>query len=151
MDTENALARIFGYRAIPNGFAFSRAGELIGSKITGFDIREAATRELIEEWMGEKPFMRAEATTAAVEPSADALELFAEGSRLMRADRRDDAVILWTRAYEKDPKNLVIRKQIWRALYPERFGDPIDLAWQKEQIAREDSVGFRAANPKIRE
>lgn len=64
----------------------------------------------------------------------------------MRAGRRDEAVARWTDAYEKDRGNLVIRKQIWRALYPERFGDPIDLAWQKEQIAREDLLGFRAAN-----
>lgn len=64
----------------------------------------------------------------------------------MRAGRRQEGVGLWIHAYEHDPKNFVIRKQIWRALYPERFGDPIDLAWQKEQIAREDELGFREAN-----
>lgn len=68
----------------------------------------------------------------------------------MRAGRRGEALALWTRAYEGDPLNFVIRKQIWRALYPERFGEPIDLAWQKRQIAREDDLGFREANPDLK-
>lgn len=68
----------------------------------------------------------------------------------MRTGRRGEALALWTRAYERDPENFVIRKQIWRALYPERFGEPIDLAWQKGQIAREDDLGFREANPDLK-
>ena len=60
-----------------------------------------------------------------------------------------DALAAWARAVEKDPKNFVIRKQIWRALYPERFGETLDLAWQKEQIARENAEGFAAANPDL--
>jgi tetratricopeptide (TPR) repeat protein len=134
---------VFGYRAIPNGFAFSRDGTLIGSKITGFDVREAPTRDVIEGWLANKaPGM----LEAAREPAGDALDLFADGSRLMREGRRDEALSLWAQAYEQDPGNFVIRKQIWRALYPERFGDPIDMAWQKEQMAREAQLGFRRAN-----
>ncbi len=145
VDRDNALARILGYRAIPNGFAFSVGGELIGSKITGFDVRDAATRELTLSWLDARgaPSLPAPGAEAA----SDALELFAEGSQVMRAGRSGEALELWARAYERDRGNLVIRKQIWRALYPERFGDPIDLAWQKEQIAREDALGFRTANP----
>lgn len=67
----------------------------------------------------------------------------------MRERRCTQALAAWAQAFEKDPQNFVIRKQIWRALYPERFGDPIDLAWQKEQIAHEDAEGFLVANPGI--
>ena len=149
VDTENELARVFGYRAIPNGFAFDPDGRLIGSKITGFDIRDTATRELVESWIAPRTVI-IELEPTATEASTEALDLFAEGSRLMRDGRRDEALAAWARAFAKDPKNFVIRKQIWRALYPDRFGDPIDLAWQKEQIAREDAVGFGAANPTLR-
>jgi hypothetical protein len=148
VDTDNVLARTFGYRAIPNGFAFSKDGDLIGSKITGFDVRDAATRELVERWMAMKPGP-GDAAAPIAEPSVEALDLFAAGSRFMREGRRVEAIATWARAFEKDPKNFIIRKQIWRALYPDRFSDPIDLAWQKEQIAREDELGFRTANPTL--
>ncbi len=149
VDTENALGRIFGYRAIPNGFAFASDGRLIGSKISGFDIRDAATRELVERWMataGKVAAAAATQDTVASEPTPEELDLFAEGSRLMREGRREEALRAWARAFEKDPKNFVIRKQIWRTLYPDRFGDPIDLAWQKEQMTREETLGFTAAD-----
>lgn len=116
--------------------------------MTGFDIRDAGTRELIEGWIAADRASQSGAEAAA-EPSAEALDLFARGSRLMREGHREEALASWARAFEKDPRNFVIRKQIWRALYPERFGDPLDLAWQKEQMAREDAEGFLAANPQI--
>lgn len=149
VDRENELARIFGYRAIPNGFAFDAHGALIGSKIPGFDIREAASRELLESWLGTSDPRSGSEQPVTAAPVTEALDLFAEGSRLMREGDRTRAVAAWARAFETDPKNFVIRKQIWRALYPDRFGDPIDLAWQKEQMAREDAEGFLAANPEI--
>lgn len=117
--------------------------------MTGFDIRDAGTRELVESWIAADRAPQAGAEATAAEPSAEALDLFAEGSRLMREGHREEALASWARAFEKDPKNFVIRKQIWRALYPERFGDPIDLAWQKEQMVREDAEGFLAANPEL--
>lgn len=115
--------------------------------MTGFDIRDAGTPGLVESWIAGDGAARAPAAGAAAESSTEALDLFAEGSRLMREGHRDEALTSWARAFGKDPQNFVIRKQIWRALYPERFGDPIDLAWQKEQIAREDALGLLAANP----
>jgi hypothetical protein len=39
-----------------------------------------------------------------------------------------------------DPDNLVIRKQLWRADHPERFGEVIDGDWQRQQLAREREV-----------
>ena len=39
------------------------------------------------------------------------------------------------RALRYDPDNFVIRKQIWALLHPERFTEPIDYAWQQEQLA----------------
>ncbi|HET9001516.1 MAG TPA: hypothetical protein VFP86_17890 [bacterium] len=53
----------------------------------------------------------------------------------------------WIRAAEADPENLLIRKQIWHLLYPERFEPEGDFAWQKAQRAREARLGIRNANP----
>ncbi|MGH6914041.1 MAG: hypothetical protein ACREH3_10080 [Geminicoccales bacterium] len=149
VDAQNELARVFGYRAIPNGFAFARDGALLGSKIPGFDIRDAGSRDLLERWLASGSEVRPISDEPAAEPVTEALDLFANGSRLMREGHTTEALAAWAKAFERDPKNFVIRKQIWRALYPDRFGDPIDLAWQKEQVARENEIGFRAANPAL--
>ena len=111
-----------------------------------------ATFYLVRLFLAREPLGDARPSADAVvapPPEPEALDLFAEGSRLMREGRRAEALAAWAKAFERDPKNFVIRKQIWRALYPGRFGDPIDLAWQKEQIAREDELGFTAANPRL--
>ncbi len=134
-----------GFRAIPNGYAFDREGMLIGERVTGFDIRRDETRELVRSWLARR---RGERVVPSAE-GGDAMALFARGTAALHAGRREEALALWHRAYAADPANLVIRKQIWRALYPERFGDPIDTAWQREQTKREDGLGFAAANPTL--
>lgn len=65
---------------------------------------------------------------------------FALGAVLRRQGRLADAVTCWRTALALDPANFTVRKQIWLAEHPERFGERIDFAWQKEQLARE---GYR--------
>lgn len=80
----------------------------------------------------------------------DAMALFALGAVHLRAGRSEEALRLWHRAYLLDEANFLIRKQIWRALYPERFPDDrIDTDWQKEQMRREEELGFSVANPQL--
>jgi len=146
LDRDGALARAFGYRAIPNGFCFGPDGRLVGSRIRGFDIREADTRALVERWLAGSG---AETVADAASANDPALDLFARGNARFVSGDREAALALWHRAYLLDPDNFVIRKQIWRALYPQRFGEPIDLAWQKEQTDRESRLGFTAANPEL--
>ncbi len=59
------------------------------------------------------------------------------GRLLESLGRRDEAVAEWRAALYRDPENLTIRKQIWAALYPEKFHPTIDWAWQREQLPRE--------------
>ena len=43
-------------------------------------------------------------------------------------------------ALKVDPKNWLIRKQIWAIEHPDRFYDgPVDFAWQRTQLRRESS------------
>lgn len=151
VDTGNRLARVLRYRAIPNGYLFGPDGVLLDEQVTRFDLlREPGTLDLVKGWLGrgpavEKPTPRAGADDA----TARALELFALGDALRDRGERERALARWHAAYLLDPGSFVIRKQIWRALYPERFGERIDTEWQREQVAREDALGFGAANPAL--
>ena len=49
VDPENELARVFGYRAIPNGFAFGPDGRLIGSKIPSLDNLAGASPGMLQK------------------------------------------------------------------------------------------------------
>ncbi len=146
IDADGALARAFGYRAIPNGFCFGPDGELRDAVIPRFDIRDDATRARVERWLAGE---RAAEAPAFAAPDDEALALFHGGFEAREAGRREEALRMWHRAYLRDPASFVVRKQIWRELYPDRFGERIDLAWQKEQLAREKELGFSAANPAL--
>ena len=146
IDADGALARAFGYRAIPNGFCFGPDGELRDAVIPRFEIRDDAIRARVDRWLAGE---RADETPAFAAPDDAALAMFQSGVEAREAGRRVEALRLWHRAYLHDPTSFVVRKQIWRELYPERFGAKIDLDWQKEQIAREKELGFTAANPTL--
>ncbi|MBA2759910.1 MAG: hypothetical protein H0U38_09505 [Chloroflexia bacterium] len=55
----------------------------------------------------------------------------------MDAGWTEDGVRHWRRALDMDPENLVIRKQIWAARFPEKFHPVIDWDWQKTQLEQE--------------
>ena len=152
VDTENRLARILGYRAIPNGYVFGPDGALLDVKVTNFDLRREgpATLGIVRGWLGRAPITEKLATRPGMNSAIPAaLELFAQGDRLLQAGRRDAGLARWHAAFLADPASMVVRKQIWRELYPDRFGELIDLEWQKQQVARENEIGFGAANPSL--
>lgn len=149
VDTENRLAAILGYRVIPNGYLFARDGTLLDELVGDFDLRHPTTRELVLSWLGRGAAPPRAAQTPITSSDADALALFAEGVELLADGDRELGLARWHRAYLAAPQSFVIRKQIWRALYPERFGDPIDTDWQRSQMACEKELGFGAANPAL--
>jgi tetratricopeptide (TPR) repeat protein len=65
---------------------------------------------------------------------------FGLGTALELQGDRDAALGEWRTALGLDPANFTVRKQIWRLEHPERFYPEIDLAWQKEQLAREGNT-----------
>ena len=94
-----------------------------------------------------QPGARAADTGSAAALSEEAARLFREGAALYKKGARQEAAARWRRAVALQPENFLIRKQLWRALHPERFGETLDLDWQKEQLAREKAEGIEAANP----
>ena len=59
---------------------------------------------------------------------------------LLEQGKKAEAVAELRQAFQLDPQNWLIRKQLWAIENPDAFykGD-VDYSWQKEQIAREDA------------
>ena len=53
VDEENSLARIFGYRAIPNGILVDEEGKLQFQQYGGFEIKKEETRRLGSAFMSD--------------------------------------------------------------------------------------------------
>lgn len=68
----------------------------------------------------------------------NARALFARGAVALRLRKVRDAVSFWRRAFNLEPNNWVVRKQLWALEYPERFYPRIDHNWQNEQIRRDE-------------
>ncbi|HUG16071.1 MAG TPA: hypothetical protein VMM78_13765 [Thermomicrobiales bacterium] len=66
------------------------------------------------------------------------------GRLLDSLGKRDEAVKEWQDALHRDPENLVIRKQIWVARYPEKFHPTIDWDWQRQQLKQEREAEIAA-------
>ena len=140
VDEGNLLGQLYGFKAIPNGLLIDELGLLRYKRLGGFDIRRAETAAVLDRWDAgsdlSEPSDQPEAMPGSNRPDAD--DLFRRGHDHFRRGKADEAVGLWRRALDLDPKNYIIRKQIWAVEHPERFyeGD-IDYAWQREQMAGE--------------
>ncbi len=62
---------------------------------------------------------------------------FGRGRALLGLKRKDDAVKSLQSALKLDPKNYLIRKQIWVIRFPDKFHPEIDWAWQRVQMKKE--------------
>lgn len=141
VDEQGLTSGAFGFKAIPNGVLVDPEGIVRYAKFGGFSVERAEDVAAVERFLvGEDPGPSAEHKTpyrlGPVESELIATKLRL-GGLLASLGRRDEAVAEWQAALRLDPQNLVIRKQIWAALHPEKFHPTIDWAWQKEQLAAE--------------
>ncbi len=134
IDAENVLGDAFGFKAIPNGVLIGADGRLDGTVAGGFEIRQDATRELVERWLSAEDVAISEGESDH-EWSAEALGLFRDAGAAVRRGERDQAVDLLKQAYPLEPDNFIIRKQLWAIEHPEKFyeGD-VDYGWQRKQL-----------------
>ncbi len=144
IDSGNALAQQYGFRAIPDVVCIDRDG-IVRLKASRFSIERPQNVGRLEGALDgslQEPSGGAEAL-----PSERALGLFREGAACQARGDHARAASLWREAAALEPENLIIRKQLWRARHPERFGEQIDLGWQQAQRARESAEGIARANP----
>ena len=88
----------------------------------------------------------------AAEAFARALDLdqesasaaFGLGTALHELGQTSAALDAWRRALRLEPENFIIRKQIWRVEYPEKFYPTIDYEWQQVKLAQEKAAEGQA-------
>ena len=139
VDEENLLGRLYGFKAVPNGFLIDEEGVVRYKKLGGFDIRKGEFADVLDRWV-DSPGMDESSQLAEAELSEEhsrAIDLFRAGIKLYRQGKLDEAVVEWRRGVELEPDNWIIRKQIWAVQHPDRFyAADVDFDWQKEQIAK---------------
>jgi hypothetical protein len=152
VDQENLLAGAFGFKAVPNGLLVDANGILRFKQFGGFDIRNAVNRTQVESFIGQSfaavdaaPLQSIHAATASADESWETH--FQTGVRWLESGHPREAAVELRQALLLDPANYLVRKQLWRTLHPDKFGEQIDLQWQKDQIERESQMGYERANP----
>jgi tetratricopeptide (TPR) repeat protein len=138
VDQENLLVRLYGFKAVPNGFIIDEDGVLRYKRLSGFDIRRSDTAEVLDRWMAGSVLDDEPDGTKSAELAQDSGALFQEGQSLFNDGKVAKALAKWREALALDPANYIIRKQIWAVEDPDRFyhGD-IDYDWQREQMEQE--------------
>jgi hypothetical protein len=141
VDEQGLTAVAFGFKAVPNGLLVDEAGIVRYAKYGGFSVDKGDDLAAVERFArGEDPGASPDDSTpyrlGALENDLVATKLRL-GRLLAAQGRLEDAADEWRSALHVDPANLVIRKQIWAVLHPERFHPTIDWEWQGVQFARE--------------
>jgi hypothetical protein len=141
IDERGATSAAFGFKVVPNGVLVDTNGIVCYLKIGGFSIDNVSDVAAVERFsQGGDPGPSPEAMVLyELDPLTRELveTKLRLGHRLAALGRLDEAIAEWKDALHRDPQNLVIRKQIWSTLHPEKFHPTIDSQWQKEQLARE--------------
>jgi tetratricopeptide (TPR) repeat protein len=75
-------------------------------------------------------------TAAKMDPKSSQTQ-FGIGRALLGLGKKEAAVKSLQAALKLDPKNYIIRKQIWVIRFPEKFHPEIDWAWQRVQMKKE--------------
>jgi hypothetical protein len=140
-DENGACATAFEFKVVPNGVLIDEEGVVRYRKFGGFDVRKQADLEAVQRFArGADPGPSPDSASAYHLSDLES-ELIAThlrlGNLLVSLGRKDEGVAEWKAALSRDPQNLVIRKQIWAALHPEKFEPTIDSTWQRETIERE--------------
>ena len=131
VDEENSLARIFGYRAIPNGILVDEEGILQFQQYGGFDIKKDETRGLVTAFISDGQISK-QSDTSFDGPASDHFE---RGLAYYHDGDIEQARSLWREGIALDPENWNMRKQLWAIENPDRFyTGKVDYDWQREQI-----------------
>lgn len=137
VDPDNLLGQAFGFKVVPNGLMVNESGTIDAMVIGGFDIRRAESRKQVEDWLvGRDVLSKPVADNAARSEKARAL--FEQASIALQRGDRPETIRLLKLAYQHEPDNFIIRKQLWALEHPDRFyAGEIDLDWQRQQLGQD--------------
>jgi hypothetical protein len=140
LDAENRLGALLGYKVIPNGVLLDPEGVIRYAKLGGFEVNRPEDLAAVEAAMRSHAHPVAGGRTGkdlSAEEQARVAALLREGTAMLQTGRGEAGLAAWREALRLDPDNFVIRKQLWRADHPDRFGETIDFEWQRGQLAVE--------------
>ncbi len=148
LDQHGATAQAFGFKAVPNGVLVDATGIIRWTKFGGFSVDKPDDVATVERFLTGEEIEAPLARESAYELGENERELVATklrlGHLLHAHGKTPEAVQEWTDALRHDPENLVIRKQIWAAVHPEKFYPVINWEWQRGQLAREREAEIAA-------
>lgn len=131
VDEENSLARIFGYRAIPNGILVDEEGNIQFQQYGGFDIRKDVTKDAVSAFLSGSDVSE----QTEVENDGPASDHFERGMAHYKSGEIDKARSVWRQGVALDPDNWNMRKQLWAIENPDKFySGKVDYSWQREQV-----------------
>jgi hypothetical protein len=138
IDRSDGLWETLDFQVVPNGVFLDENGVVRYAKFGGFEARVAEDVSAIERLLAAGP-APAPPTVAALPPStpSPARQWFQRGLEALQKGDKAAAAQHWRQALQADPKNFVIRKQIWALEHPEQFYPKINFEWQRRQLAEE--------------
>ncbi|MEE2754167.1 MAG: hypothetical protein VX910_09305 [Candidatus Latescibacterota bacterium] len=146
LDQENQVGKAYGCKYVPVGILLDASGKLARS-VSSVNIEQESFRGEMEEWLTHDriPSSWVEDESVPVtqmsSSEAEADVQFQLGVVLLKNEKREEAIMQFRAAMVLAPDNWLIRKQLWALETPEMFYEAdVDYAWQKEQIAREESL-----------
>ena len=97
VDADNSLGRLYGFKAVPNGFLVDEEGILQYRRLGGFDIRKAETSSVLSRWLaGSDLAQDTDGRDATPGPEhSRSNSLFREGLGLYQAGKTEQALELW--------------------------------------------------------
>ena len=136
VDRSDTLWETLDFQVVPNGLFVDEQGVVRYAKFGGFEARQHADE--IERLLAAPAAPIVTVRPASVSGSnPEARRWFRLGVEALEKGDKQAAAGHWRKALELEPKNLVIRKQIWALEHPEQFYPRINFEWQREQLARE--------------
>ena len=136
IDQKNITGNLYGFKAIPNGILINEKGYIIAKQFGNFDIRNIETRNELKKWIiNDVNFNTQIETTKFTNKTKDSNKLFQKGIDSYQSGNIEEALSFWKQGIKIDPKNYIIRKQVWAIEHPDKFySGEINYQWQKTQI-----------------
>ena len=144
LDQHNFIGKAYNLKFVPVGILLDEDGKLVRA-VGSVNIDNDEFQSELTEWVTSgaipKAWIDADKQSApkaltAEEKEADAR--FQLAIVLLENDKKEAAIAELKKAFELDPENWLIRKQLWAIETPEAFYDGnVDYGWQKAQMARE--------------
>jgi hypothetical protein len=144
IDRSDGLWDSLDFQVVPNGIFLDEHGVVRYAKFGGFEARVAPDVAAIEGLLSAGPAPPPAALTVLpLSTPSPARQWFQRGLEALQKGDKAAAARHWRQALQADPKNFVIRKQIWALEHPEQFYPKINFEWQRRQLAEE-----RGAEPR---